>query len=742
MPLPQSDASGYVGPPGPSDVPQATYPRWMYSPTLPPVIVENLSQQLALGSGYFTTPQAPLPVPTVASTFIGTFATLAALNSAYSASVLTPGMTALTGDQGWVAYSASLGWQAVAAPPARKVLSVVNRFPSVTDNATLGYTTNSVWQQGGTVHTPSTYCANDSAAWAPIAQSPVGTPVDIMGTTVTKFAGGTCAMLKAYVGAAIDVAVTVGGVYSIATINILANGELDNVSLGALMAQADANTNAKVLKLYDQTGNGNHATLANAAGIPVFAASATVSTATTLTINSGQTGTIAVGQTVYGNNIPTGITVSAGAGPYTLSGSGAPLNPATIAVYFGITSPPYVDWDPIMGRYMIFSANEVTNGGTTNKRALQLPQAMTFTSTQNIGVFAVGMGLGSNDGQNPALCALGDTSIGAAAYVAILGSINSPPTPSVYGQISFNQLGINRTVPVATDGQPSVLIASTTSAPLSSLSVNEQSGSSSGAIANSALAGGWLFAYGGNALLQYSMMKLVGIAMFNAAPTAAQSKAMRYGAYSRFNIYPQVPNQIALVGDSRFCNNFVQSGFGASTLLARYIGRNWRIINLGISGSTIAAQIGDGLVPTVTGAAKSLQTLKAPGLNYALILMGVNDFGNSSKTVAQTIANLQIECAQITAAGWTPIVISELATTETTGSNPAVLMPQFSAQVNALGPSGMGAAAIVNMQGYVPVITPSNVNYYSDGLHPTLPIHLMVASASATALTALVGPSV
>jgi hypothetical protein len=82
-------------------------------------------------------------------------------------------------------------------------------------------------------------------------------------------------------------------------------------------------------------------------------------------------------------------------------------------------------------------------------------------------------------------------------------------------------------------------------------------------------------------------------------------------------------------------------------------------------------------------------------------------------------------------------LISELATTEVIGSNPAVLMPQLCAQINALGAAAMNAAAIVNMQNYVPVITPSNVNYYSDGLHPTLPIHLMIASASAAALAQL-----
>lgn len=618
---------------------------------------------------------------------------------------------------------------AVSYPPSAPIVgrNSTGRPPGVLDDATFGYTTASVWQYGGTVYTPAAYCGTDSAAWAPVYESAVGTPVDVMGTTLTKFAGGTCAMIKGYTGAAIDVAITTGGVYQIYTINILATGELDNVSLGAVMATADANTNAKVLKVYDQTGNGNHAALVTATGVPAVV-NATVTTSTTLTVNSVTSGTVAVGQTLFGNGIPPGVTIVSGTGPYVIGA--AALNPGPEAMYLGVTTPPYVDWDPVIGRYTLQAPNEFTSGGSTNRRCLQLPQTMTITTTQNYGVYAVGTGVGSADVQAPALCAVGDATV-STNYEAILGGVN---TPATYGQMSINHVGgANRTVGAYIDCQPMVLLMATASTPLTTISVNEQSATNSGAIAALALAGGYIFSYGSTFFIGYGMMKLCGLAIFNAAPTAAQQKAMRYGAYARFNIYPQVINQVALVGDSRFCNSRVTPGFGVSALLPRYIGRNFKVFNLGVSGTTAQQHTGDGLVPTVTGDAASLAAIKGPGLNYAVILLGVNDFGTNSSTVAQTLGYLQKLCAQITAAGWIPILISELATTTTTGSNPATQLPLLNAAIQAAGAQGMGAA-LVNLYGYTPVTTPATTAYYSDGLHPTLAVQQIAASAVAATI--------
>lgn len=656
--------------------------------------------------------------------------TFATLPSGAATATIPPGTHAYCSDLQADAIWTGLLWSPQStsfsrgAPTSR---NVATRIPSLSDNSSAGYSTASVWQQGGTLYTP-VYCGTDSAAWAQVNESAMGSPVDVMGTTLTRFAGGTCAMLKAFTGPAIDVAVTIGGVYQIFTINILASGELDNVSLGAVMAQADAGTNCKVIKIYDQTGNGNHAALGTASGTPT-AINGTVSTSTSLTVNSVTTGAVVIGQLVFGNGITAGSTIASGTGPYVLSVASA-TNPGPEAMYLGVTSPPYVDWDPVLGRYVIYAPYETTNGNTTNKRALQFPQTMAFTSTQNIGAFAVGSGTNSSDISAPVICALGDSSIAPNAFVAIMGSSSDPTT---FGNVLVNVTGAGSSAPVAIDAQPCALVLSTASNS-TTIAVNEKSATAVRGVANSALAGGWLFSYGGSAFNPYSMMKLVGLALFNAAPTAAQSAAMRRGAYPRFNIFPQVINQVALVGDSRFANGHVTPGFGVSALLPRIIGRNWSVINLATSSSTAAIQTADGLVPTVTGVAKSLSNFKGPGANYAVILIGVNDFIANSSSIASVLSLVKTLCAQIAAVGWTPILVAELATTSTSGGA-NVNLPLVNSAIVSAGAAAMGAAAIINVYGYTPVTTPSNANYYSDGLHPTLAVHQLLASAIAPLIT-------
>jgi lysophospholipase L1-like esterase len=607
--------------------------------------------------------------------------------------------------------------------------AATNRAPGVADNTATGYTTNSIWQQNGIIYNAAVYSAADSAAWVPAYESAIGTPVDVMTTAISKFAGGTVALLKAFTGPAIDVAMTIAGVYQIFTINILANGELDNVSLGAVLAQADAATVARVIKIYDQTGNGNHAALGTATGVPC-AVNATVTTSTTLTVNSVTTGTVAVAQFVFGNGITAGTTISSGAGPYVLS-TGSPLNPGPEAMYLGITSPPYIDWDPVMQRYMIYAPNEQTNGSSTNKRALQIPQTATFTNANNIGAYAVGVGVNSSDTSQPCVAAIGDSSVGSGFYQAIFGGTGG--AQNLNGQIIITQNGTAHTVPTTIKNSPCVLILGTAATPLTTVNVNEDQGTVGSAITSQAVAGGWIFSYGGGAIVPYSMMKLVGLALFNAAPTATQSQQMRYGAYARFNIFPQVINQVALIGDSRLANFNVTPGFGVSNILPRLIGRNWDVLNMSTHSQPLSIQIGDGLNPTVTGIAKSLQTFKKPGLNYAVILGGVNDVSINASTAAQVVALLQTLCAQIVSAGWTPVLIAELTTTTAT-NNANTVLPQINALIVSMGAAAFSGAQIINLYGYVPVTTPANSAYYYSGLHPTPAVHGIIASAIAAIL--------
>jgi lysophospholipase L1-like esterase len=165
--------------------------------------------------------------------------------------------------------------------------------------------------------------------------------------------------------------------------------------------------------------------------------------------------------------------------------------------------------------------------------------------------------------------------------------------------------------------------------------------------------------------------------------------------------------------------------------LPKYLGRNYDMLNLSVTSVTALKMTGDGLVPTVTGVAKNLQGLKRPGVNYAVILLGVNDIGLSSATLQQVIGYLQTLCAQCAAAGWLPVLIAEMATTSSTGTNASILLPPLRAAIMAQGAAGMNAYAIVDLYGYVPVTTPANTAYYYDGLHPTPAVQQIIASAIA-----------
>jgi hypothetical protein len=81
----------------------------------------------------------------------------------------------------------------------------------------------------------------------------------------------------------------------------------------------------------------------------------------------------------------------------------------------------------------------------------------------------------------------------------------------------------------------------------------------------------------------------------------------------------------------------------------------------------------------------------------------------------------------------TVIVISELATTVTTGSA-STLVPQLRTLINA---NSMGADAIVDVSVYAEILAASNTAYYPDGLHMSAGIHSLIAGATGDAVTKL-----
>jgi lysophospholipase L1-like esterase len=154
--------------------------------------------------------------------------------------------------------------QITAADVRLLSIPATQRAPTVTDDATKGFTTSSVWQFDGQVYTPASVNGG-AAVWAPVFPRPIALPADILGTAAVG-AYGTAAMKAGYTGASIDVTYTKSAASTVATINILPNGQLDRASLYAAIVSRDAGTLARVTKVYDQTGNANHLVAAAAGG--------------------------------------------------------------------------------------------------------------------------------------------------------------------------------------------------------------------------------------------------------------------------------------------------------------------------------------------------------------------------------------------------------------------------------------------------------------------------------------------
>ena len=589
----------------------------------------------------------------------------------------------------------------------------IARPPKVTD---IAYAISSLWQYGGSVYQPA-YVGADGAAWKQLSIN-AAAPVDIMGAAASKFAGGTVAMVSGFTGPAIDVAITIGGVYKIFTINILSTGELDAVALGSAMAQADAGTLAQVLKIYDQAGGNNHCALATATAVPCVLSGTIATNQLTATVS---TGTVAAGQLVFGNGVTAGTTISSGASsPWTLS------TPSTVGTtttfYLGAYPPPLIDWDPVLGRYGIFAP--LTTPAL--KRVLQWPQTMSIASAQAMGALVMGRGIISGEPSSAYILAVGDQVVGntntltltSGSSVAAMGQLKSFATSS--GSANFA---------IGLDLQPMTLLLSS-GASSQVLAVNNASASVSARTAV-ALNGGYLFSLNPTIAAYTGMVRFTGIAIFNAAPSAAQQTTLMAASSARLNAYPQAVDTLFTIGDSRTANKNLANAVGWPELLTRALGRSWRVVNCGTSSSTALAQIGDGLTPTVTGIGASLAAMKGAGKNYGVILLGVNDIGINSASVATVVGYVQTMCSQLNAVGIKPIVIAELATTSTTGSNPAVLLPQLRAALLSLGAAGLGASAVIDLSSSVPVMSPGTAAYYPDGLHPDTPVDQIIASAVA-----------
>lgn len=141
--------------------------------------------------------------------------------------------------------------------------SLPARAPTAKDDTTRGYAVGSYWRQGDTMFVSRDVTAG-AAIWAPIITD--RTPVcNAVPGAVAAY--GTILLNSAYTGAAINVVrASDSTALDIGFVQIGKQKVLDELALDAFLA----GTTGSVATLYDQSGNGNHATQATAANRPII----------------------------------------------------------------------------------------------------------------------------------------------------------------------------------------------------------------------------------------------------------------------------------------------------------------------------------------------------------------------------------------------------------------------------------------------------------------------------------------
>lgn len=526
-----------------------------------------------------------------------------------------------------------------------------NRPPDVTDNASVGYTVNSIWQAGGKLYKPVAAPDATAAAWAALP-APGGSFADVAGASCI-FAGGLTGMKQGYTGAAVDLASTVASSPVTTTVNILSDGTLDSASVAAVLSKADAGTVVTITKFYDQSGNNNH-----------------------FVKDSG---------------------------------------------YLA----PYIEWDDVLKSYVM------CDNASGTIRTLKAPAGVISGGALQSGfgvvgnsytLFAVGRAVSTSDTGTCALFAIGDQT---NATVGDRRSLTLLTNGGGYTNISKN--GTNQTVvpKIPLDSQPSVVIGRC-GTDTTVISNNEDIGTvaaTNGANDTAVYTSGWLGCIAPTTSGYHSTHRMIGMAISNVAMSTAQLQQVRRSAYVKYDIRPQVQDQIFAIGDSRTAKleqNVNQVMDNWPLQLVSRLGRDWRVYCMGNSGKTVAQFITD-QIPQVVSYYK-------PGVrNVAVVLGGVNDVSQGN-TPAVTFGRLQTACATLKAPGYTVVMFNELATTSVTGSV-NTLLPVLRGLVAAAGTAGMGCDYLYDLLQFAPFALPANTLYYADGLHQTQALDTMIASS-------------
>ena len=139
---------------------------------------------------------------------------------------------------------------AAPLPPLQKCNGYAVPAPSRRSDSQHGFKVDDLWQACGTVWTAVSVSPN-AANWQKVPIT--GLPADYLGAGVV-FSGGTTRLVSGYTGPALDARLSLNGQLQVVTLPLTQEGHLDS----RLLQQRDAGTFAVVLKVYDQSGHGNH----------------------------------------------------------------------------------------------------------------------------------------------------------------------------------------------------------------------------------------------------------------------------------------------------------------------------------------------------------------------------------------------------------------------------------------------------------------------------------------------------
>jgi len=238
--------------------------------------------------------------------------------------------------------------------------------------------------------------------------------------------------------------------------------------------------------------------------------------------------------------------------------------------------------------------------------------------------------------------------------------------------------------------------------------------------------GGWMFTYDPRTDAVYGSHLVFGFGVAKTSASAAQSKALRYSAYARFDIRPQVLDQVFALGDSRtnVIHPLTRPFDSLALRLASQLGKDFRVYGYGLYGNN-CAQLLANVVPT------AVAQFNPSARNVATFLCGVND-ASQGQTPEQVIAGQKACTAPLKNAGFKVVLLNELATTATTAGVNAKL-PVIRSLIEAEGAKGMNADLILDALKITPLNTPANVAVYPDGLHlshaPTSALASLVVGA-------------